>query len=315
VVNLSLLDLGVLFLTIIVIILVIYLRQKKNQTNLLIENKIDEYQKSIDQFKSHHIQTQIKLSEQIQNLTQVHFELSKQTQKLGQALTQPHVRGQWAEIQLRRLVEISGMLKHCDFLEQNTWSPEDKSIRPDLVITLPYDRFIAVDAKCPLTSFYLYMEEDHKKHREDHVRLMRSHVETLSSKNYWKHISSHPEFVFMYVPIESVYLLTLEVDMGFMEWALSKGVVIATPTSLISLLKTMAYCWKQQELETHTKEILALSQKLLERAKTLDKHFLSLGQSLKQTQQHFDKVYGSYQNRLLVTLKKFQSSPEEDQPD
>ena len=248
------------------------------------------------------------LKEQISSLIRTQNELRDETSRLVQALKMPTVKGRWGEIQLKRVVEMAGMLPHCDFLEQPV-SENDKALRPDMIIKLPNEKNIVVDAKVPLSAYLKAIEcEDEEKRKaylKEHSEQIRRHMIRLSSKEYWKQFEPTPEFVVMFLPGEVFFSTALEQDSSLIEEGINRRVLPSSPVTLIALLRAIAYGWRQQKMEENAKAISSLGKEIYERIAILSQHFDELGKALSRAVQSYNRAIGSLESRLLVTARRF----------
>ena len=249
------------------------------------------------------------LKVQIHSLFENEKVLKQETSNLVKALRSPLTRGRWGEIQLKRVVELAGMLNHCDFFEQQQEIGDSGRLRPDLIVRLPGGRQVIIDAKVPLEA---YLEAIHSEDEivrmqrfKDHARQVRAHIYALGKKAYWEHFQPTPEFVILFLPAETFFSAALEHDPSLIEIGAEQNVILATPTTLIALLRAVSYGWKQENLTRQVEKLHDLGQELYKRLADMNSHFSKMGKSLASAVENYNKGIGSLETRVLVTARKF----------
>ena len=269
--------------------------------------KLDQEMRQLEQSRrSDHVS----LKTQVDHLIQTEQKLQNETANLVKALRAPMVRGRWGELQLKRVVELAGMVNHCDFFEQQSASGESGLIRPDLIVHLPGEKKVIIDAKAPLEAYLDANESDNEVIRTEklktHAKQVRQHITLLSKKSYWERFGDSPEFVVLFLPSETFFSAALESDPTLIEVGASQNVILATPTTLIGLLRAVAYGWKQEAVSKNTQMISELGAELYKRLSDMTTHFGRVGKSLSQSVEAYNKTLGSLEHRVLVSARKFE---------
>ena len=236
--------------------------------------------------------------------------LSERTGSLTNALRTPHVRGRWGEAQLRNVVEYAGMVEHCDYVTQATVSTDDGALRPDLVVRIPGGKHVVVDAKAPLAAYLDAFETSDEaqrgRHFANHARQVREHIGKLSAKGYWRQFDPSPDFVVMFLPDESYLRVAHEHDSSLQEYAWSSNVILASPSTLMILLRTVSMTWQQETLTESARDISALGRELYKRLSTMGTHFSKLGRSLEGAVDSYNKTVGSLERQVLPQARRFE---------
>ena len=289
------------------------------KTHLQLSQLVSPLHQALEKVENHmnviektRLTAYVALQTQVQDLIQGQQNLKSETSNLVHALRAPVIRGRWGEMQLRRVVEISGLSPHCDFIEQVHLEGEDSILRPDMIVNLPGNKQIVIDAKVPLEAYLEAIETKDPEKREKkfahHAQQIKFHITALSRRAYWaeiQKISHSPEFVVLFLPGESFFTAALEKAPDLIEDGVAKKVIIATPATLIALLHSVAYGWRQEKLTENARDIAILGQDLYKRFVDLSEHFTKLGKDLNQTTQSYNKVVGSYSRRVLPSAKRF----------
>ena len=273
-----------------------------------IKETLDKFELQARQLEEKRLKEVSAVGRQLQDVATAQEKLRTETGNLVTALRAPHVRGSWGEMQLKRVVELAGMLDYCDFrTQESTRDDEGKLLRPDLIVRLPGDKTIVVDSKVPIEAYLDAVNCDDvelkRVHLQRHAAQMRDHIAKLGQKRYWRQFDS-PEFVVMFVD-EGLYRAALDADGSLLEAGAAHGVVIASPATLIGLLRTVAHGWQQERVAENARQIAELGRELYERLGVFAGHFAKLGRSLDTAVGSFNQAVSSFETRLLVTARKF----------
>jgi DNA recombination protein RmuC len=275
----------------------------------VVRDSLDRLHDQMRDLEEHRVSWQSQLREQVAEVRRSTESLRRESSSLSTALRRPQVRGRWGELHLRRAVELAGLVSRCDFDEQVSVRTDDGVLRPDLVVNLAGGKHVVVDAKVPLDAFLDATgtddDEARDRHLSRHARQLRQHVDALAGKSYWRSLPSTPEFVVLFVPGESFLSAALEAEPTLLDYAAGRQVVLATPTTLIALLRTVAYAWTQQALADKAREIHELGRELYDRLGTMGGHLDRLGRSLTAAVGSYNKAVGSLETRVLVSARRF----------
>jgi DNA recombination protein RmuC len=271
--------------------------------------KLDEHQRELEKRREG---AYASVSKQLELLVVSEKELRLQTQQLSQALRSPGIRGSWGQVHLRRVIELAGLLNHCDFSEQYTMESEGKMQRPDVVVHLPGQRQIVIDAKTPLDAYLEASETQNeslrRKKLQDHSLVLKKHMKDLSNKEYWKQFAPSPEYVILFLPAEAFFSAALESDPTLIEVGAEQNIIVATPTTLIAILRAVAHGWKQESLSRSAREIAKLGQELYERVGTVCEYWNKVGRSLNTAVESYNQSLASFESRVLVSARKLKEA-------
>ena len=274
-----------------------------------LQEAIHRYERRVVEVENDRVDSYAELRTELRQMQSVSTALATSTGQLLAALRAPQVRGRWGEHQLRRIVEAAGMLEHCDFTEQVSATTDDGGVRPDLLVRLAGGRHVVVDAKAPFDAYLTAMEARDERSRDAqldlHAKHLRGHVDALAAKAYWTAFESTPEFVVLFVPADTFLDAALQRDPTLLEHAFSRNVVLATPATLVALLRTVAYAWRQEALTRNAVQIHTLGRELYARLSTMGVHLTKLGASLSGAVGAYNRAVGSLEARVLVSARKF----------
>jgi DNA recombination protein RmuC len=274
-----------------------------------LNDALKRYEQQVGELEKKRASDYGSLENQIKTLVLTNQQLQKETGNLVMALRRPEVRGRWGEVTLKRVVELSGMSEHCDFTEQVSVATEEGRLRPDMVVHLPASREIVVDSKVSLDAFIdataIADEEERKLLIEKHSQQVRNHMKALTNKKYWDQFSKAPEFVVMFIPGESFLSAALAVDHTLIEDGMESKVIIATPTTLIALLRAVAFGWRQELIAKHAQEIATLGKEIYDRFEPFLGHVNKTGNYLSQAAESFNRMIMSLERRIMVSVRRF----------
>jgi DNA recombination protein RmuC len=273
-----------------------------------LHETLRRYEQRVTELERDRVDAYAELREQVRAMGAVSGELRTETKQLVAALRAPQVRGRWGEHQLRRIVEAAGMLEHCDFAEQVTGTTDHQGVRPDMLVRLHGGRSVVVDAKAPFDAYLSAMEARDERtrdtHLDQHARVLRGHVDALSAKAYWTAFDQTPDFVVLFVPADTFLDAALQRDPALLEHGFRRNVVLATPATLVALLRTVAYSWRQEALARNALEVHRLARELYGRLATLGDHVGKLGGSLNGAVTAYNRAVGALESRVLVSARK-----------
>ncbi|WP_432923531.1 DNA recombination protein RmuC [Microbispora sp. CA-135349] len=274
-----------------------------------VKEQLAQMDQQLKDFSTSRAAADAKLDQQLVNLTEEGIRTRQETRKLVEALKKPQVRGQWGEMHLKRAAELAGLVEHCDFDLQVHLVDEDTALRPDMRVNLSGGKHVIVDAKVPMDAFLKAIEAadeaEASSHWADHARQLRKHVDALGSKEYFRKVAGSPEFVVLFVPSDAFLQPALDQDPALLEYAVNKQVLIVTPTSLIAMLRTVAFAWTQAVLQDNMKQVYELGRELYERLAVMGGHLEKLGKALDRSVKAYNETVGSIEGRVMVTARKF----------
>ena len=268
--------------------------------------QVDKQVRELEEKRAHAYGT---LSTQVASMLETQRALQTETGNLVKALREPQARGRWGEVQLRRVIEMAGMAEHCDFDEQVTVTSEERRIRPDVVVKLPGEKQVVIDSKAPIVAYLAALEAPDEvtrnAHLANHARQVRGHIDNLGSKRYWQQFEATPEFVVLFLPGEVFFRAAMDADPDLIEYGVAQKVILASPTTLIALLKAVAYGWNQKNLAESARKISEAGKTLYERLCSMTQHFEDLGHKLDSAMNSYNSAIGSMQKRVFPIARKF----------
>jgi len=289
----------------------LFLDRSRDQLQHLVEpvnQSLRRFEEQVQAIERTRAGAYSEITAQVNALTQLQERVRQSTDQLKTALRSPIQRGRWGEMQLRRVVELAGMLEYCDFFEQKTLFGETNQ-RPDLIVHLPNQCMVVVDAKVSLEAYLRAIEAEHEpdrlRHLKDHAGQVKTHIRSLGEKAYWERLPGSPEFVVAFLPLESLFSAALEYDPALLDYGVERRVVIATPVTLITLLLTVAHGWRQQTVMENLDKIRDTGQELYTRLLTMSQHFSKLGEAIGKTVETYNQTVGSLEKNVLTSARKF----------
>lgn len=275
-----------------------------------IRQALDHTHEQIEKLERDRRETHGMLTKHLESLAETQRVLHGETRNLVKALRRPEVRGQWGELTLKRLVELAGMVEHCDFSEQVQVDGGNQNLRPDMVVHMPAGRQVVVDVKTPLDAYLNAIEanddEQRKTYLQQHSKTVRERIKELANKRYWEQFQNAPEFIILFIPGDQFLSAALDEDQTLLENSLKQKVILATPTSFVALLRAIAYGWRQESLSRNAEKIRKVGEDFYQRLNTLTEHLSKLGRALDSSVNQFNNVVGSFEKKVIPGARKFQ---------